>query len=667
MRKITLLLSALLLSCVWASAQVKLGPLFCDNMVMQQLTAKAPIWGEGTPGKAVTVTTSWDGASYTANANTKGRWQVAVSTPSAGGPYTVTISDGGKKPVVLRNVMIGEVWLCSGQSNMEMPVEGWGHVNNWQQEKADANHPDIRLLRVAMVTSKEPSDELVSSNGGWQVCSPKSVANFSACAYFFGRDIAKYRNVPVGLIDCSWGGTIVEAWTSAEALQTLPSQSDNLRTTREMPATVQGQRDYYAKRYKEWFAKVAESDVDGTAERPLYADPAYDDGDWKDLAMPYVVKFDELLNRFWWMRKTVDIPQSWVGKDLVLNLGKVDDNEVTYFNGVQVGSDIGYDTERTYTVPASLVKAGKAVITIHVHDTGIESGIDCDPDRFTLTTADGSGKIALAGVWRMRATDYNYTLPIAPLEYTSEQRNLHTALYNAMVHPLIPYTIKGAIWYQGENNHQEAYQYRDLMPLMISDWRAKWGYDFPFYMVQLANYLQRNDSPQESAWAELREAQLLTRRHTAGVGMATIIDIGDANDIHPKNKQEVGRRLALAARATAYGENIVYEGPAYSDYKIEGSTIRVSFAQGTDGGLTTAGGKALKGFAIADADRQWHWADARIEGNTVVVSSPDVRYPVAVRYAWADNPECNLVNADGLPASPFRTDNWPGVTATRVR
>lgn len=250
---------------------------------------------------------------------------------------------------------------------------------------------------------------------------------------------------------------------------------------------------------------------------------------------------------------------------------------------------------------------------------------------------------------------------------TATDPNVHTFLYNSMINPIIPFAIKGAIWYQGEANVSQAYQYRELMPLMINDWRTKWGCNFPFAMVQLANFMSRQDKPQESTWAELREAQLLTRQHLENVGMATIIDIGEANDIHPKNKQEVGRRLALWARAKAYGEDVAFEGPMYRGYRIEGKSIRVMFSRNTARGLRSCDGSRLKGFAVAGADRIWHWADAKIEGSSVVVSSPEVKFPMAVRYAWADNPECNLTNDTGLPASPFRTDDWAGLSFGEMR
>lgn len=473
-----------------ASAKIVLPPMFSDNMVLQQ-QAVAPVWGEAKADKKVKLTSSWDNRQYVTKADKNGKWRIDIQTPAAGGPYRLTISDGEK--LVLNNVMVGEVWLCSGQSNMEMPFIGWGKPDNYEQEIADADHPEIRLFHVEHVTSSQPRSDIKVRSNGWQVCSPATIAEFSTTAYFFGRELAKKLNVPVGLLHSSWGGTDIEPWISGEYLRKLPAFTEK---------------------------------VDSVASLPL--------------------------------------------------------------------------TEK---------------VSPHVG----------------------------------------------------------TTLYNAMIHPLIPYRFHGAIWYQGENNVRRAWQYRDLLPLLITNWRQDWGVDFPFYFVQLAAFTPMLPEPAESEWAELREAQTraLALKNT---GMAVIIDKGHATNIHPKDKQTVGKRLSLIARAQAYGEaSLPYSGPMYRSYRIEGDRVILSFDH-ADGGLKagcgenatgvkeTGNGNELKGFAIAGYDHKFHWATARIEGNCVVVSSPEVPFPVAVRYAWANNPDCNLYNGAGLPASPFRTDDWKGCT-----
>ncbi len=661
MRKV-FILSVLLISSLALYAQVTLCPIFSDNMVLQRNTDNAPIWGEAKANKIIKITTSWDNQTYVAKSDRQGQWKTSIKTPDAGGPYTITISDGSKKKTILSNVMIGEVWLCSGQSNMEMPVEGWGKVKNYKEEEQEANnYPDIRFLLVDRNTSPIPLTDVSVAQDGWQVCNASSVAEFSATAYFFGRDLYQTYNIPIGLIDSSWGGTIIEAWMSSEAFEDIPDYKHHLEAVENLPASTEEREALFAQQYNDWLDAtdkvIAKEDANATA----YLSPSFDDSAWTTFHMPQIGSVNGTVNTVWWVRRVVDIPQEWEGKELILNLGKIDDNDVTYFNDTPVGNTVGCLFTRAYTIPADKVKAGKAVISIRVHDTGGMSGTDCEDKDFNIALAEGEGNLSLVGDWKFKTAVNTSALPPMPVNMSSDP-NVHTFLYNAMLNPFVPYTIKGAIWYQGEANVYQAYQYRDLMPMMIHNWREKWGYEFPFFMVQLANFMQRVDVPQESAWAELREAQYLTRRTMDKVGMATIIDIGEAEDIHPKNKQEVGHRLALAARNIAYGEDVAYEGPLYNGYKIEGDKVRVFFTRSTSEGLKTADGGALTGFEIAGPDHVWHWAEAEVSDKGVLVSSPDVPFPLAVRYAWADNPACNLTNSTALPASPFRTDEWEGVS-----
>ncbi|MDD3036547.1 sialate O-acetylesterase [Bacteroides sp.] len=643
-----------LLGTAALSAQVKLLPIFSDNMVLQQKT-QAPVWGETEPNKNVEIITSWNRKKYVIQADTQGKWKTKVETPKAGGPYTITISDG--KPVKLNNVMIGEVWVCSGQSNMEMQVEGWGKVLNYEQEKEDANnYPNIRFLLIEKAISPKPVENITAAGNGWQVCSSKSVANFSAVGYFFGRDLNKYRNVPIGLIDTSWGGTIIETWTSNEALATMPSMQKRLEPLEGLPASQEGRKKKFEADVESWKANIEKIDKGCASGEAVWASTNFDDHTWKSMKIPGVMQERGLqgFNGLVWFRKTIDIPASWAGKELTLNVGVIDDHDCTYFNGVQIGRTEGCVVSRIYKIPGSLVKGGKAVIAVRVLDTGGTGGINGSPESISLRLSD-SDAIQMAGDWKYQVSLNMREIAPIPVDMSSNP-NIPTFLFNAMLNPLIPYAIKGAIWYQGEGNTGEAYQYRELMPLMITDWRNHWGYDFPFYMVQLANFMAQPKEPVESIWAELREAQTRTLK-LENTGMAVTIDIGDANDIHPKNKQEVGRRLALAARAQTYGEKISYSGPMYDTYQIEENTIRIYFKH-ADKGLKTSNGEKVKGFAIAGVDHKFHWADAVIKGNTIVVSSPEVILPIAVRYAWADNPVCNLYNGVDLPASPFRTDDW---------
>ena len=485
-------------------------------------------------------------------------------------------------------------------------------------------------------------------------------ADFSAAGYFFGRDLHRYQNVPIGLIDTSWGGTCIETWTSKEALATMPGMQKKLDVLKELPISSEDREKKFHSDVEDWKKEIEKIDKGFVDGRAAWTVTDFEDSAWKTMEVPGLMQEQGLkgFNGIVWFRKTIEIPAKWEGKELTLNVGVIDDNDFTYFNGVQVGHTEGWMTPRSYKIPKELVKSGKAVIAVRVMDTGGAGGINGSPESISLHCSQ-SDVIPLAGDWKYQVSLNIKDIPQMPVN-TANEPNIPGFLFNAMLNPLIPYSIKGAIWYQGEANTGQAYQYRELMPLMIKDWRDHWGYDFPFYMVQLASFTVQQTAPVDATWAELREAQTRTL-HLENTGMAVTIDIGDAFDIHPKNKQEVGRRLALAARAQTYGEKISYSGPMYDTYQIEGNKIRIYFKH-TDGGLKTLNNEVIKGFTIAGIDHKFYWANAVIEGNTIVVSSPEVTFPIAVRYAWADNPICNLYNGANLPASPFRTDDWPGIT-----
>lgn len=642
------------------NAKIKLQPMFTSNMVLQQ-KSDAPIWGEATPDKTVTVVTSWNGQKYTIKADAQGKWRLNVSTPSAGGPYDITISDG--KKVVLSNVLIGEVWLCTGQSNMEMPMQGWDVKMNADAIAESGKYKNIRMLQVNEVYSTTTRDDISVRNGGWMTCSPETVKDFSATGYFFGKNLNDDLNVPVGLIMTCWGGTAVETWISPEKLVKVPEFKDRVEDIMLGKKTDAERYQEYQDQYHAWFKSEAQREGSVNAQgNAVYADPAYNDAAWKTMPLPNQIDVAGLsdFDGHLWFRKTINIPAAWAGKDLELNLANVDDNDITWFNGVRVGETMGYNVHRRYIIPGKLVKAGKAVITVSDLDGGGGGGIWGEAQNLNIRPLKGNNDVlSLAGHWRYKIGSKLLDMASMPTNNSMNQYQ-PVVLYNSMINPLIPYTLAGAIWYQGEANADRAYQYRDLLPLMIADWRGRWGKDFPFYIMQLANYQQQHKEPVECAWAELREAQLMTARNVANCGMAVNIDLGDPNNIHPLTKSEVGRRLAVLAEAKTYGQKVPYSGPEYESYTIERGQIRLSFRHAQD--MKTADGGRLKGFAVAGADHKFHWADARIEGNTIVVSSPAVDDPLAVRYAWDDDPACNLTNHSNLPASPFRTDQWPGVT-----
>lgn len=579
-------------------APLSLAPLFRDHMVLQR-DREVPVWGWGAPGARVEV--RFAGSTVTTKVGADGCWSVKIGPFAAGGPHELEVND-----LVVRDVLVGDVWVCSGQSNMEWPVAASANAD---AEIAAADHPTIRLFTVPKSISATPR---AMTNGAWTPCTPDTVRDFSAVAYFFGRE---FGDVPIGLIDASWGGTPCESWTSADALRELPDFA---------PAVERMERIL-----REPVAPAVDA---GTA------DPDADVSAWKVLELPghwerALPDFDGAV----WFRRDVELPAEWAGRDAVLTLGAIDDMDVTWINGQRVGGLEGaghWNTPRRYDVPGAVLRAGRNVIVVRVVDTGGPGGFSGKPEEMALSR-DGAS-IGLAGDWRY--LPFHMTPPVAV-----SNQNSPTALYNGMIAPLAPYGIRGAIWYQGESNASRAAQYRALFPAMIRDWRARWGQgDFAFLFVQLANFMAAKPEPSESAWAELREAQA-SALSLPNTGMAVAIDIGDAGDIHPRNKQEVGRRLAAAAR----GES----GPLYKRLEIEGDAIRLWF----DHGPPVADGE-LRGFAIAGEDGRFVWAAATIDGETVVVRG--VPSPRAVRYAWADNPEgCNLVNVAGLPASPFRTDS----------
>ena len=641
------LTTLLLTATAHVRADVRVPTFIGDHMVLQR-DRKIRLAGTARPGEKVAVSIA--GKSARTIADSQGRWSVSIAPLEAGGPHTLTIA--GDNRLVFDEVLVGEVWVCSGQSNMEWALS---LAANGAAEVARADHPRLRLFTVKKKLSPAPLDDV---EGAWAPSSPESAAQFSAVAYFFGRELQEKLGVPIGLIHTSWGGTPAEAWTSREALAAR--------------ASLRHMIDRYD-------AAMRRTGADAEASSPIYKDTGnkgfdlgyaradFDTRAWKRMSLPQLWESAGLqADGAFWFRREIDVPAAWAGRDLSLHLGALDDFDNTYFNGVQVGAigaevESSYTVPRRYTVPASLVRAGRNVIAVRLFDRVGGGGFGAGRGEMKLFPAADlrDEPIALDGDWSYTAE--RFLTPHPGAAYGAENPNTPTLLYNAMIAPLTSYTIRGAIWYQGESNVARAYQYRELFPAMIRDWRARWAQgDFPFYFVQLANFLPVNPEPGESEWAELREAQSMTLREP-NTGMAVAIDIGEARDIHPRNKSDVGHRLALNALAHTYKQKIEYSGPRYASMKIEAVKIRVRFTN-TTGGLTTKNGEPLKGFAVAGADGKFAWADAKIEGDTIVVASERVTKPAAVRYAWANNPVCNLYNGAGLPASPFRTDDRRGIT-----
>ena len=635
------------------AANLKPAAVFDDNMVLQR-GMKVPVWGTAEPDKIVTVSIA--GKKEGAKVLPDGTWKVEIGPFEAGGPYVMTIR--GKNTVTINNVMIGEVWLCSGQSNMAMTVDTiWGRALDHEKEVREANYPQIRFFNVDQVIEEKPSDRIPGE--GWREISPEAVKGFSAVAYFFGRHIHRERDVPVGLIHSSWGGTAIESWMSLESIEDVAGTEDLVEHAKAHLANFTEKQKTYDQDLEEWIERSRERDP-GFQQNPLWNDPAMDDSGWKTMNLPG--KWDNKgLNQFdgsVWYRREFTVPGEWADARFSFRPGRVDDEDITWINGRKVGETKEWFSARDYDVPPDAIKPGRNEICIRVLDTGGAGGIEGENGAMILSAVSGEESISLdlSGEWRYHIGVNLKDLPPRPYPPESYYA-IPSVLYNAMIAPLVPYAIRGVIWYQGESNAARAVQYGKLFPGMITDWRNKWNQgNFPFLFVQLANFGARSPEPVNHDWAELREAQTeaLDLPKTA---MAVAIDIGEAEDIHPRNKQEVGYRLGLAARAVAYDEDIVYSGPMYREgsMKIENGKIRVFFDH-VDGGLVKKGAE-LKGFAIAGKNRDFVWAKAKIEDDGVIVWSDEVPEPEAVRYAWGANPECNLYNLAGLPASPFRTDD----------
>ena len=667
------------LAALSAGAKVQLTPLFTDNMVLQQ-EAQVPVWGKAAPGAVVSVTPSWNGKAVRTVADASGCWQLRLATPKGSfKKYTLTISDGD--PVVLQNVAVGEVWLASGQSNMERT---FGHerfdVFFKDQVASASDWADVRMLTVARSTGMAPHDSFETEFGGWELSSPESLPHFSSVGWFFGRSLLQELKVPVGIIHTSWGGTIIEAWMSEVALRSYPEMLNQLDLVRSLPDAVEEREASFTQQYDAFMKRVTAADLGTIGGVAVWAQPGFNDSGWRTVALPCIIQqVWPRTNGIFWFRKEIEVPAEWAGKDLTLSLGPIDVFDETYWDGELVGFARLWSKHRVYTIPARMVHGGKAVISVRNVDDHGNGGLLGDASLLYLQGPDGR-KIRLDNEWKVTLSVSFEGIPRS----AAREPNLATVLYNAMLAPLAPYAIKGALWYQGESNADKAYRYRDLMTDMVLDWRRLWGYDFPFYITQLAGFRPITRVAGDDDWAELREAQALAARTVDKVGMACIIDKGEADDVHPVHKQEVGERLARLALARDYGKKVVCDGPKFASYTIGDGFVRVRFSD-VAGGLCVrpsgdyaglrygsagmdfelvrkAESGALCGFQVAGANRVWHWADAVIEGDSVVVSSPDVPHPLAVRYAWGANPVCNLFNSEGLPAWPFRTDDWPGLT-----
>jgi sialate O-acetylesterase len=647
----TLLISIVL--CICPSplrAEPRLSGLFSDHMVLQQ-HRDVLIWGLADPGEQIVV--SLASQVRHAFAAGDGRWRVKLPPMNAGGPFLISVQ--GKKTILIKDVMVGEVWVLSGQSNMSFPLEA---AEGAAADIMKADYPQIRLFSVPQKIAFSPQQSVSSR---WEICNPETVKEFSAVGYFFGRELYRKLGVPIGLIHSSWPGTEAGNWATAQSLQDDPALAPILQRWRDTPAetrAVTGHAEDFELQFDDFelLPKAA------TGLKPVMFSN-FDDGGSRNI-----------LNGIWtysWQTAPGTIftlvrpgrGGSGYAAQISGKLGTADSSKL----------QAGFDPE-----DSSADLSAYAGIRFHCRGRGyfrlrtLQPTIS-DWDDYATASLEALPEWRPVTVWfkDLKQEGWGAAVPFTPeslsgfvvqvVQVSSFSAQPPSGLFSGMIAPVIPYAIRGAAWYQGEANASRAYQYRKLLPALIKGWRASWGEgDFPFLIVQLPNYGKKENHPTESDWAELREAQLMALR-LPNTGLAVTIDLGEANDVHPHKKAEVGQRLALSALGTTYGKNIVYSGPLYESMQLEDNRIRLRFKQ-VGSGLAAREGE-LKGFAVAGTDRVFHWANAVVDDDTVVVSSSEVPAPVAVRYAWAANPDCNLYNKEGIPASPFRTDDWPGITA----
>lgn len=672
-RSLSLLALSLTLWPLALRAEVRLPAIISEHMVLQQ-AEKVPIWGWAAPGEEVSVTLSEQTIKTVAGPD--GKWMVSLNLKdSAAGPFELTVQ--GKNQIKIADVVVGQVWVASGQSNMQMSL---GQTLDGEKEAAAANNPSLRVFRVPTETAREPQE---SSAGTWVVVTPQSAKLLSAVAYYFGKKLQQELKVPVGLINSGVGGTPAEAWTPQKAIDSVPDlRAARERIWREADAFASAGPDFL-KTFPVWLQETQRTDK--ASDAAAFAGVDVDTSGWQTVKLPGPIKAEGLpTHGAIWLRQEIDVADPAALKRV--RLAPHAHYESLYWNG-QLVSALTYkdlpDAEmpRSFALPQGVVKAGRNIVALRLYSP-------IAPFELPGTLY---GTVRFSPDWKVKA---EYALPApsadeiarAPKAPQLPLKAVYSAahLYNAMIHPLVPYAIKGVIWYQGEANTPRAAQYATTFPLLIEGWREAWGQGtFPFYFCQLANNRSKQPQPGESGWAELRDSQSQALRlpHT---GQAVLIDLGESGDIHPMRKKEVGDRLALIALAQDYGRTIPFSGPVYQSLKVEGNKARLSFKH-TDQGLVAAPLPAtypvqtrenkneplvrnspkseLEGFAICGADKQWVWADAKIEGSDVLVWCDKVPVPVAVRYAWADNPNANLYNGAGLPASPFRTDDFPLSTA----
>jgi sialate O-acetylesterase len=658
MKKILIALFSVLLlaACNKVPSKLRLHDIFSSHMVLQR-NIPIKVWGTAAPGTKIDLTIN--NKNFSAKAGKNSAWEINIGNFEPGEPLEMTVK-AKDTTIVLSDILVGDIYVCSGQSNMEFHLETSIKGAEELKGKLPSN---IRYFPISKDLEFFPLDTFRFKTQWYTVDSPQ-LAKFSAVGYYFGKNLTEKLNIPIGLIGSNWGGTVAEAWTSAEGLKDIKDFSDAIADVKNKKKCA---KDFETENNTVYADFIKNDYIKTVGMDQKWFLPKTKTTDWKPIevpslwenAVPEMNDFDGEV----WYRTTFNIPKNFSGKTIELWLGQIDDHCIAWVNGEKIGERFGRSTWCGFEIAPSILKPKGNVLVVRVYDVSGKGGFSGNPTHFDYyPKGDRSKRLSTAGKWiykkgdQMKRKDGEMLISktIGPNDYP-------TCLFNAMIHPILKFPIKGAIWYQGESNASRAYQYRSVMKALIIDWRTLWNCgDFPFYFVQLANFMERDKKPVESEWAELREAQTMALS-LPNTGMATIIDIGEATDIHPTNKHDVGKRLALNALKTTYKMDVVAHGPMYKSIEIKGNKVIVSF---DDCGktLVTSDKKAPVGFEVAGKDKKFFWADAKIDKSTIVLTCKKVKAPVAVRYAWANNPATNLYNKENLPAVPFKTDDWPGLT-----